>query len=256
MGEPHRIVEWLVSVPSLEKKPNYQRVDMPVSLKPSPIRVHQAIVVFVYGAGALLAYSILRRNDVEKDFITLISSGAIFATFGSAISTIGGVWERDLLERVRLDVEILYRDIVHQDSPWRRWPFLPRASRRNLLDGGSHLLTLSNPQVPVNVGTHVIKIDLPTMLEDFFDLPLTKNIYQLARYGSAVSTMLRGPADESIDEKTGLKQGDGYMAFQCLRDVWISIAQFRLARYATHFGVGLTLWGTVITVLLLPKING
>jgi hypothetical protein len=212
---------------------------------------HQMSVGTIYAISILLAGAVLRLPEAQKDLVALLSAGAIFATFGSAISTIVGVWERDLLERVRLNIDIFYKDILKQDNPWRRWPFLPRGGRRRLLDGSTHFGTLKNPEVPLNVGTHVIRVSLPTVLEDFFDLPLRRNVQELSRFRTAAATFFGSQEKGKVDDKTGMERGDAYMAFECLHDIWRSVLHFRLARYVTHLGVGLTLSGTALTVLLI-----
>ena len=212
---------------------------------------HRLLVGALYVLAIVIAWSALRLPEAQKDLVALLSTGAIFATFGSAISTIGGIWERDLLERVRLNIDIFYKDILKQESPWRRWPFLPRFGKRKLLDGSTHVGTLANPAVPLNVGTHVITVTLPTVLEDFFDLPLRKNILELARFRAAAATYYGNQSQGSLDEKTGMKPGEAYMAYECLHDIWRSILHFRLARYVTHLGIGLTLAGTGLTVVIV-----
>lgn len=213
----------------------------------SHLRLHYWIVSLLYVISILIAYKILSLPEAKKDLVTFLSSGAILATFGSAVGAIGQIWQNDLLERVRLNVDILYKDIIKQNNPWRRWPFLPRSGKRKLLDGNSHHLTLSNPEVPLDVGTHVLKVDLPTVLEDFFDLPLFKNYWPLFRFRNSAHTILsRRPKGEK-NPATGLESSDEYMAYECMFDIWEAILRFRIARYVVHFGSGLTISGAVIS---------
>ena len=197
----------------------------------------------LYAFGILIAYKILSHSEARKDVVALLSSGAILATFGSAIGSIGQIWQQDLLERVRLNIDILFKDILKQESPWRRWPFLPRSSDRKLLDGGTHHVTLSNPEVPLDVGTHVIKIDLPTVLEDFFDLPLLNNCWPLLRFRSSAHTVLGNRPKGAKNPKTDLEPSDEYLAYECMLDIWSAVLKFRVARYVIHFGSGLTIAG-------------
>lgn len=209
--------------------------------------VHRLGVVALYTIASVTAIVVLRLPEAQKDLISLLSTGAIFATFGSAISTLGSVWERDLLERVRLNIDILYKDILRQETPWRRWPFLLRSGKRRLLDDSVHIGTLCNPEVPLDVGTHVIRIALPTVLEDFFDLPLCRNFILLARFRAAAGTAFARRKKGAVGEETKMERSDEFMAYECLHDTWCSIFSFRLARYTTHFGAGLTIAGAVVT---------
>lgn len=210
---------------------------------------HRRIVWWLYVVATILAVIVLALPDARKDLVSLLSTGAIFATFGSAIGTVGSLWERDLLERIRLNVDILYKDILHQDRPWRRWPFLPRNGMRFLLDGSTHVSTLRNPQIPLDVGTHVIKIDLPTVLEDYFDLPLFQNLQPLRQFQASAGTVYGRRKKDEKNPHTGLERNDEYMAFECMLDIWERILLFRAARYMTYFGSGLTIAGAAITVV-------
>lgn len=211
------------------------------------LRIHNFLVFFIYIIAALITAAIMRLPETQASLISLISAGAIFATFGSAISTVGSLWERDLLERVTLNIDILYRDILHQEVPWRRWPFLRRSGKRHLLNKSITQATLSNPEVPLDVGTHVIRIALPTVLEDFFDLPLHRNFGLLRKFRAAAGTSFVRRKKGKVSQETNMERSDEYMAYECLYDTWRSILSFRLARYATHFGAGLTISGALVT---------
>ena len=220
----------------------------------TPLAIHRALTASVYAVAAAAAVSVLSMPDAHKDLVALLSTGAIVATFGSAVATLGSLWERDLLERVWLNVDILYKDVLHQDKPWRRWPFLARSGKRRLLDGNIQSGTLSSPEVSLDVGTHIIKIDLPTVLEDFFDLPLSRNFSQLARFRSAASTVFSQRLPEVKNTEGGMSRSDAYMAYECLYDTWGSILSFRLARYATHLGCALSAAGAIATAVMVAKV--
>lgn len=210
------------------------------------LRVHYIVITLLYVAGAFIAYKILSRPESQSTLVTLLSSGAILATFGSAIGAIGLIWQTDLHERVRLNVDILYRDILKQESPWRRWPFLPRSAKRRLLNGDQHVWTLNNPEMPLDVGTHIIRIHLPTVMEDYFDLPLFANFWPLFRFRSSALTVFgRKKKDEKNDE-TGLSPSDEHMAYECMFDIWSAILKFRVSRYIIHLGSGFTIFGTLL----------
>ncbi|WP_022961107.1 hypothetical protein [Halopseudomonas pelagia] len=210
------------------------------------LRLHYLVITLVYVVGGAIAYEILSRPESQATLVTLLSSGAILATFGSAIGAIGLIWQTDLHERVRLNVDILYRDILEQESPWRRWPFLPRSAKRRLLNGDLHQLTLSNPEVPLDVGTHVIRIHLPTVMEDYFDLPLFANFWPLFRFRSSAHTVFGRKKKEEKNEETGLSPSGEYMAYECMFDIWSAILKFRISRYIIHIGSGFTIFGALL----------
>lgn len=217
------------------------------------LRVHYVLVALLYTVGFLVAVYVLSAPESQVNLVALLSSGAILATFGSAISAIGLIWQTDLHERVQLNLEILYQDILKQDTPWRRWPFLPRSSKRKLLNGDEHRLTLRNPEVPLDVGTHILRIHLPTVMEDYFDLPLIKNIWPLLRFRSSSHTVFGRKEKDRENPETGLTPSDEYMAYECMLDIWSAILKFRLSRYAIHFGSGITIFGGCMTGLYVVQ---
>jgi hypothetical protein len=220
----------------------------------SPLRQHYFTVILLYTFGFCCAFYILSLPESQSNLVTILSSGAILATFGSAIGAIGLIWQTDLHERVRLNVDILYKDILKEDSPWRRWPFLPRSAKRRLLNGDFHQLTLSNPKVPLDVGTHIIQIHLPTVMEDYFDLPLLANYWPLLRFRSSAQTVLGRKEKDKKSSETGLVPSDEYMAYECMFDIWSAILKFRASRYTIHFGSGLTIFGAGLAGLYAIKL--
>ena len=203
----------------------------------------------IYCIALLVAFLLLQLPETRKDLTTFISTGAILATFGSAIGSLGSMWERDLVERVRLNIDILFKDIIRQKNPWRRWPFLSRAMKLPLVDGTEMRAELQNPSISLDVGSHVIQADVPTVQDDFFDLPLFRNFWQLARFRKAAHTSSNRRQENVKNPATGMTRGNEYMAYECLFDTWKSIVGFRLARYAVHLGAGLTVFSASITAL-------
>ena len=207
--------------------------------------LHYFIVFALYAAALFVAVKLLTLPAAHKDFITSLSSAAILATLGSAVATVGSLWSGDRTARIALDVDILFKDIFKQEA-WRRWPFLLRSGSRKLLDGAIHEVTLSNPVIPLNVGSHNIKITLPTVQEDFFDLPLFSNLAPLVRYRNAAHTTISNAPRDSIFPESQMTPGDQYMAYECLTDIWISVFVFRVSRYVVHFGAALTVCSAVL----------
>ncbi|EHA15566.1 hypothetical protein [Halomonas sp. HAL1] len=107
-------------------------------------------------------------------------------------------------------------------------------------------MTLSNPEVTLDVGTHVIRIHLPTVMEDYFDLPLLANFWPLLRFRSSAHTVLGRKKNDEKSEETGLSPSDEYMAYECLFDIWSAIFKFRISRYIIHLGSGFTIFGALL----------
>ena len=218
-------------------------------------KIHIILVVFIYIGSYFISKYILELAMESKETSTLliVSTGAILATFGSAIATIGGIWEKDLIVRIIENVDILFVDLLKQEK-WRRWPFLARRNQTKQLDGTKTIQTLDNPQLPLDVGTHILKIDIPTVLNDFFDLSIIKNTYNLIRFRNAARTTNLNKDKNDKCSETEMTPFNQYMAYECIFDIWISILIFRFFRYLTHIGVGLTILGTFNTVFAIINI--
>lgn len=213
------------------------------------LRLHFEVVIMLYAVGLWVSFYVLTLSEAQKDIVTLLSTGAILATFGSAIGAVALIWQGELLERIHLNIDILYLDILKHEAPWRRWPFLARSGRANLLDGKSLQMTLSNPEITLDVGSHLIKIDVPSFIGDHFDLQLIKNYWILKKYRYSAQTLL-GRRDQSvINSDTGLNPVDEYMAYECMFDIWKSILKFRVSRYILHFASGLTICAAIVATL-------
>jgi hypothetical protein len=130
--------------------------------------IHKIILSIIYICSLAIAFIVLIKQYKYSDPVSLLSVGAMLATFGSVISTIGLVSQNDLYERIKTNINILKIDILKDgDNPWRRWPFLTRFSKNKLLDNKQQQLILNNHRVSFNVGTHTINVDMPTVQEDF-----------------------------------------------------------------------------------------
>jgi hypothetical protein len=214
-----------------------------------PSRFHTFILIPLYLITTIISYLIISHPESVKNLTTLLSAGAILATFGSAINSIGSTLERDFYERARLDIDIFYKDIKKQDNPWRRWPFLARTNLHFLSNGNQLKANLKNPQIPFDVGSCKINIELPTTLEDFFDLSIKRNLILLYKHkNDALEVYANHKNNNSPTDPI-----NEYMAYLCLYDAWKTILNFRLARYVLHFGSGLTLSSALVVVFFISK---
>ena len=212
------------------------------------LRNHRKLVFAVYFFAFLPPWLALSETEARESLITILASGAILATFGSALCTLCSMWERDLLDRVKTNIDIFYVDIAKVEEKWRRWPFLPRSARRRQIDETFHNSTLQNPQIPIDVGSHVVTVELPTVLDDFFDLSIKSNYGKLRKNRSAASVAWTRREKEEVSPETGMTPFNEHMAFECMYDIWSSIFRFRVARYVTHFGSGLIVFSFLTAV--------
>lgn len=179
-------------------------------------------------------------SDSERNFSNIISLGAIIATFGSALIAVGQVIERDKYDRILRNVDIYYKDIA-KEKPWRRWQFLNRTSKSRVYGNNVIQTTLQNPNMRFDVGSHEIEVYLPTVLEDFYDLPAFECYYVMAKNKKH---FLTNATKNNID----LDGPSGYMGLCCLYDIWKSVILFRLSRYITKTGILIILSSIMFTV--------
>ncbi|WP_145931109.1 hypothetical protein [Immundisolibacter cernigliae] len=209
------------------------------------LTLHYTVVLILYISAFGIAYALLSIPAAHRDFMVSLSSAAILATFGSAIATVGSLWTGDHASRIALNVDILFRDILKQEA-WRRWPFLLRGGTRRLFGGDVQHVELHNPKITLNVGSHEIDVTVPTVQDDFFDLPLFHNLVPLFRFSRAAHTTIVNSAKDDVFPKNNLKPMDQYFAYECLAQIWYSVLIFRTARYVVHFGAALTIASALI----------
>jgi hypothetical protein len=222
--------------------------------KDNSLSLHRLITFLLYISAIALAYWLLSFPAFHTNLVTTLSSGAILATFGSALATVGSLWTNDHAGRIALNVDILFRDILKQDA-WRRWPFLLRNGTTRLFGGEILEGTLKNPLLPLHVGSHIIKVAIPTVHDDFFDLPLFRNICPLFRFRRAALTKTFNATKDELIPESPLAIKDQYMAYECLTDIWWSVLVFRIARYVVHFGAALTIASTCITFVVAAAVG-
>lgn len=218
------------------------------------LSLHRIVIFATYVLATVVATKVILLPGASENGITVLSTGAILATFGSAISTLGQLWCGDYAARILLNVDILYKDIFRADS-WRRWPFLPRGGTRKLLSGNLQSLQLRNPPVSLNVGTHHIELTFPTVRDDFFDLPLIKHVLLLLKFRHAARTLFTTVPDKTlIVGPSILSPHDEYMAYECLLDIWTGVFIYRAARYVVHFGAALAISSAVLTAVAMAAV--
>lgn len=214
----------------------------------SSYRIH-LLAVYLFGLSIVLkeVYSFRLLTDYQES----ISFLAIVSTFGASLTGVGVLLSGDCLRRILLNVDIMFKDILNEETPWRRWPFLKRKSKLKDLNNNTIESDLKNPVVPFYVGTHNIEVSIPTVENDFFDLPVLKNLWQLIRYRGACITLMASDDSSNFKNKFFEKSSDQYMALICLRDIWLYIFIYRFFRYLTHLGVALSLYGFIFWFYLL-----
>lgn len=183
---------------------------------------------------------IFRKSISEYNLSNVISLGAVLSTFGSALLAAASVIEKDRYDRVLRNVDIYYNDIA-KEKPWRRWQFLKRTTEFRAFNNDIIKTTLQNPDIVFDVGSHEIRVYLPTVLEDFYDLPSFYCFYIMARNKKHFVT-------NAVKKEIDLEGPSGYMGWHCLYDIWKSVMIFRISRYITYSGISIIFTSIIFTI--------
>lgn len=172
---------------------------------------------------------VFKKSISEYELSSIISLGAILSTFGSALLAVAQVIEKDRYDRILRNVDIYFNDIA-KGKPWRRWQFLKRTTKFKVFNNDIIQTSLQNPDIVFDVGSHNIEIYLPTVLEDFYDLPSFYCLYTMIKNKKHFFT-------NAVKEKIDLEGPSGYMGWCCLYDIWKSVWIFRVSRLITYSGI-------------------
>ena len=133
---------------------------------------------------------------------------------------------------------ILFDEIL-KTKKWIRWSFIKRKEIFNFPAGDTLDLTLKNPLIVFKIEKKEIKIDIPTIYEDMFDLSL-KNYFELKKFKKQFLTQ-----NTSKKQKIDLNESLKYL---CMYDIWRSIFYFRTFRFARNLGIFIIVLGLVILI--------
>lgn len=210
----------------------------------------------IYILSALLLISCFIVIDEKMNLFNLISYGGIFATFGSALLATTVIFEQKSEQRVRDNIGIFYNEII-KVKQWRRWEFLERRKTKKLLDKKNNSMILSNPEIPFDVGSHTITINLPTVAKDFFDLPVFSDYYKLRRFDKAFHTTAFRKISDGKDNVVEEEKGNDIMSYQCVKDILKHACIYRSASLIKHFSIGMIIFSIfmVILFIIFPAMN-
>jgi hypothetical protein len=240
----------------IEQKLAEEAVNERITRGVRALRIHRVLTVCCYVVAGIAAFVVLGLPGASTNTVALLASAAIIATFGGAIAASGSMFERDALDRIALDLDILNRDLAPSEYPWRRWPWIKRRVHRRLLTRDEFMAHLAAPVVPVDYGSHVAEYEVPTSPPDFFDLSVLSNLLGLLRGRSAFLTAymrrVEARGSDAAWKRAGAERHSPdeqeYGIHECIKDIWVWVFIFRVARYAVHFGTALV-FGSIAALL-------
>jgi uncharacterized membrane protein len=127
---------------------------------------------------ALCSYVFIIFPDDKSNFEYFSVSG-IIATFGSALLSAMVMFRTDCESKFKTNYRIYYSKIL-KEKPWQRWQFLDRSySFTNKQDIVSW--KISNPIATFSFDEFEVTVYLPTVVRDFFDLPIYVDYFKLLK---------------------------------------------------------------------------
>lgn len=164
----------------------------------------------------------------EKSLSETIALGSIFATFGSSVVSVFSIVMNNQSDRFMSNIGILYSDII-PEKKWVRWSFIKRIIYRRLYNGEYTCQELTNSKVEFDVGSHKISMFIPTVREDFFDLPIWSSWLSMKiRHRDYETAVLSGNGKENV--------ATAIMLWNCIYDNFKCIIMYRIARALVVLG--------------------
>lgn len=172
--------------------------------------------------------------------ISCITTGSLFATFGSAIIAVftlyTGRYFSSFQENLSILQEILAKKTADGTVP-RRWPFIPRVSRARF-SAGTHFFGAESVHIEFQAdGFHQV-FPLPTTEADFKDLPI------LFHY-----LYMKGLRKEYLSKLKSPDQLREYPVWDCVMGTYRGIFLYKASCFCVWIGVCFVLQSIVFTFL-------
>ena len=172
-----------------------------------------------------------------------ISLGSIFATFGSSVIAVLSLTSAHQLSGFHEKVNILAGEFAKQGIPnWKRWGFLQRYSRKHTNDGGYQYFVLKNSILVFKLENEEIKIQVPSVEQDFKDLPVSRSYYKLRRRRKSYLRY--------VQENNCL--GD-FTIWECLTSLYHNIILYKLSQAGVWIGTSFII-NSIIYAFFYTKI--
>ena len=191
------------------------------------IHLYHIIYFICFLSCIIITYFIFKLCITDKNSLSdTIALGSIFATFGSAIISVFSITMSNIYERFCCNTNILFKELCPENE-WHRWPFIKRESHSTLYNNELTYQILKNLEITFNVGSHPMSIFLPTIREDFYDLP---------NWNSLKNMLLESKNYESYVLNNIPDSANSLMVWDCVLDNFKSIAIYKLAKLLIVIG--------------------
>lgn len=201
-----------------------------------------SLVIKLLGIGSALAgsgfvtwriYQSCVEPVIQEDgayyfpMINRITTGSLFATFGSAIIAVFTLYTARYLSNFQDCLLILMQNLAAEDidgALWRRLAFIPRVSRTHYA-GASQFFGVESARIEFLIGDIPRDFPLPTTEADFKDLPILSSFLCMKR--------LRKQYLSGLDTVERLSE---YPAWDCVTAIYRNILLYKICCYCVWVG--------------------
>lgn len=195
--------------------------------KVNHLHLYHIIYFICFLSSIIITFFVFKSCIMPEDNLSeTISLGSIFATFGSAIISIFSITISNTYDHFCCNINILFKELCPENE-WHRWVFIKRESHSTLYNNELTYQILKNPEVTFNVGSHLMPIFLPTIREDFYDLP---------NWSSLKNMLLESKNYESYVLNNISDSATPLMVWNCILDNFKSIAIYKIAKLMIIIG--------------------
>lgn len=169
-----------------------------------------------------------------------ITTGALFATFGSAIIGVFTLSSASNLNLFSENLAVLEQELASSESGgtgWKRWPFLPRLSKIPI-QGKKRHIGLRNASVCFKTTGGQVWFQLPTTQADFGELSVFRGFLRMKFHRAAY-----------LDYLNRVNLTEEYPVWDCLCAMYKNILAYRFSNYCTWIGICFVLESIVFSFL-------
>lgn len=167
-------------------------------------------------------------NTVAFKLSDCITTGSLFATFGSAVIAVFSLYTTQHLTRFYDDVSILMQDLNQGENnsiPWKRWAFIPRISRIKF-SSNPKFIGLSNAIIIFFFSNKQVELKLPTTEADIEEFSILSSIICMKR--------LRKEYFRALEINSQIEE---YPAWNCVYDLYKCALFYRTSNLCVWIGV-------------------
>lgn len=204
------------------------------------------IGLVIIGSGLITWY--IYQNCVEPivqddgtlsiSLISRITTGSLFATFGSAIIAVFTLYTGRYITRFQENSAILTQQLAGEGpngTAPRRWPFIPRVSRTRFANE-THFFGIESVYIQFQIESFSHSFPLPTTEIDFKELPIFLSYLLMKLLRKRYLTRLKSP--EHLAE---------YPMWDCVMAIYRSILLYKASCFCVWIGVCFVLQSIVFT---------